>query len=140
MTNYTEIIELAFPIMFTLMSLVIVVLLWSVLRNLKKVAGSLDFVLARTVNPNLMSLDEAMNVLEIHVNSAIIELRLTYKNKEAELSTQMDDVIKSRTSDLISNISQRHMESLEVYMSKKFIILFVSRNIREHVLDIVAKK
>lgn len=140
MTNYTEIIELVFPIMFTLMSLVTVVLLWSVLRNLKKVTGSLDFVLARTVNPNLMSLDEAMNVLEIHVNSAIIELRLTYKNKEAELSTQMDEVIKSRTSDLISNISQRHMESLEVYMSKKFIILFVSRNIREHVLDIVAKK
>lgn len=140
MKNYTGIIEIVFPILDLLLIVSIAVLLGLAVRNLKKASNNLNLVLARTASPNILSLDESMNILEIHINSAIIELRLAYKNKEAELAVEMDEVIKARTTDLLNNLSQRHLESLESYMSRKFIILFVSRNIREHVLDIVVKK
>lgn len=92
-------------------------------------------------NTKLLSFEEALRILEVHIASDIIELRVTYiGDRVMELSMEMDDVIKKRTVDILDNLSGFHQYSLERYMTRKFLILFISRNIREQVLEIVGQK
>lgn len=118
--------------------LVIIVLMYISLSKKTKQIKTLGMMLENT---KTLSFEEALHILEVHITSALIELRLTYiGDKVAELSMEMDEVIKERSADVLSNLSAFHIQSLERYMTKRFLILFISRNIREQVLEIVGQK
>lgn len=117
------------PIISALLVVVILVLMWTINQVQKK---------PKVIEKNpLLSFDLAMDILRTKVASTNVELRLTYHEEVVLLSSKTDEVIKEYSKNLIMDLSPAHREALEYYLGKNFMVLFIQRNIRETVVDMV---
>ena len=115
----------------------------SILRTskLKKKIKSLqiknkDFLMTKPP----MTYDECKDIVDTCVGNVLMDLELRYKLNDVVYIKNMDKETTTATLDVMDLVSENVIEQMQCYVSRTYIIQYISRNVRNFLIAYLKEK
>ena len=123
-------------IKYFILALCVIYLAYGALEFIGKLYRDKFLLPKLTISTPSLSLtfQEAMEILDTIVAHVISDMELTYSVKEIKYIKNVDDDIKQATNKVMELMSPNIHNNLSMYVTREYIITYISRNIRSFVL------